>query len=147
MNKIRKCHSFFEILHHFFDFFENWTWGYVLGPKKLFSSMLVPCALITTCFQKKYFWAPPRAIHHIFGHVVFLYPPEAPRGRHGQVPKLFGIFFLHHNKSLLSTLRVLTFGFRKNQNFQKIQMETTLHDAQDDMSAPWRRYAPPRMRY
>ena len=66
----------------------------MLGPKNVFSSMLVLCALITTCLQKKVFLGtPPRAIYPIFGHVVFLYPMEAPRGRHGQVPKKKRFFF------------------------------------------------------
>ena len=67
--------------------------GYVLGPKNLFSSMLVSCAFITTCLQKTYFGAPPGPINYIFGDVVFLYPMEAPRGCHRQMPKMCMIFF------------------------------------------------------
>ena len=126
--------------------------GYMLGPKILFSSMLVLYALITTCFEKKYF-GHPRAIYHIFGDVVFLYPSEAPRSRHGQVPKNRRIFFARPAIIFIYpsgiNLRFPNFlSFFKNKKCDdtttdRRQTNTyTTYDTQCDNNVPWRRNTP-----
>ena len=135
----------------FFDFLENWTWGYVLGPKILFSSMLVLCALITTCFEKNVFLGTPPAIYHIFGDVVFLYPSEAPICRHSQMPKNRRIFFARpaiifiYPSGINLWFPIFCLLLKNQKRDDATHTQTHTNDTHSDNKAPWRRNYIPKM--
>ena len=103
----------------FSTFLENWTWGVCAGPQNFIFEYVGYMSIGNNMFWKKVFLTTPPGYTPYFRSRCIFVPPGGPKRSSRSSAEKMWIFCLHYQKSFLSTLRVLTFGFRFFCTFKK----------------------------